>query len=96
MNSDNYYMINLCVRTADGPKPFGNFNLGKNRQSATELFRRLKVSSELDVHDMLYIEFTEMLNGLPINIDIVSCDLQELGINCMLITQEVFRISNLQ
>ena len=89
-------MINLCVRTADGPKPFGSFNLGGNRQSATELFRRLKVSAELDVHDMLYIEFTEMLNGLPINIDIVTCDLQELGINCMLITQEVFRISNLQ
>jgi hypothetical protein len=46
--------------------------------------------------DMLYIEFMELTNGLPVNIDILTCDLQELGTNAMLITQEIFRISNLK
>jgi hypothetical protein len=45
---------------------------------------------------MLYIEFMETVNGLPVNLDILTCDLQELGTNCMLITQEMFRICNLK
>ena len=90
------FYINISVRTADGPQPFGHFNLGENRESAYSLFKRLKGSPEVNYNDMLYIEFSELINGLPLNIDILTCDLQELGTNCMLITQEVFKISNLK
>jgi hypothetical protein len=90
------YYINLSIKTADGPKQFGYFNLGADREDAYGLFKKLKGSPAVDHNDLLYIEFMETINGLPINIDILSCDLQELGNNCMLITQEVFRLSNIK
>jgi hypothetical protein len=37
----------------------------------------------------------ETANGLPLHLDMLTCDLQELSINTMLITQEIFRLSNL-
>ena len=92
----NQFLIHVSVRTAAGPKPFGTFNLGSDRTAAKNLFKRLRGSADLDLNDMLYIEFTELLNGLPVNVDTITCDLQELGTNCMLITQEVFRLANLK
>ena len=50
----------------------------------------------MNVKDMLYIEFMETVNGMPLNIDVLTCDLQELGTNTMLITQELFRLANLK
>jgi len=93
---DNSFFINISIRTAQGPKQFGSFNLGNDAESAKELFSKLKGSAEANHNDLLFIEFVEMVNGLPGNLDILTCDLQELGTNCMLITQEVFRLSNLK
>jgi hypothetical protein len=91
MQNSNFY-IAISIQTADGPMPFGRFDLGHDRASATELFKKLKGSSAFDPKDLLFIEFMEMVNSLPVNIDMLSCDLQELGVNTMLITQEVFRL----
>jgi hypothetical protein len=90
------FYIDISIQTADGPMRFGRFELGSDREAAYMLFRRLKGSAAVDLKDMLYIEFMETVNGLPVNIDILTCDLQELGLNTMLITQEIFRLSNLK
>jgi hypothetical protein len=90
------FYIDLSIKTKDGPKQFGRFDIGNNRQEAYLLFKNLKGSPEVDHKDILYIEFMELVKGLPVNLDIITCDLQELGENCMLITQEVFRLSNLR
>lgn len=92
----NGFYITLSIQSKDGPQPFGRFDLGESREEAYALFKKLRGSPEVDHRDMLYIEFMEMVNGLPLNIEVLSCDLQELGNNCMLITQEVFRLTNLR
>lgn len=88
--------IDISIQTPEGPKRFGRFEIGQDREAAHQLFKKLQGSSEVNVKDMLYIEFMEQVNGLPVNHDILTCDLQELGKNSMLITQEIFRLSNLR
>jgi hypothetical protein len=93
---DSIFYINICIQTANGPKSFGRFEFGRDRVAARELFKKLKGSPAANPRDMLYIEFMETVNALPVNIAILTCDLQELGSNVMMITQEVFRITNLK
>jgi hypothetical protein len=88
--------IDISVQTSTGPQRFGRFEIGNDLESARQLFGKLKGSAEINLKDMLYIEFVETRNGLPANVDILTCDLQELGINAMLITQEIFRLTNLK
>lgn len=80
----------------EGPRVIGRFELGSERSAATDLFKKLKGSTEVSMKDMLYIEFMESQEGLPLNIDVVTCDLQQLGTNTMIITQELFRLANLK
>ena len=91
-----FFYIDISLQTAQGPQRFGRFELGSDREAAKELFKRLKGSSACDPKDMLFIELMETVNGLPLNHDILTCDLQELGANTMLITQEIFRLFNLK
>ena len=90
------FYIDLSIKTKDGPKRIGRFNLGDKRKEAYALFKNLKGSPDVDPNDVLYIEFMEIVNGLPVNIDMLTCDLQELGSNCIMITQEIFRLSNIR
>lgn len=93
---DKSFYIDISIQAQDGPKRIGRFELGTDRQSAYTLFKKLKGSPEINQKDMLYIELMEIANGLPLNFDIMTCDLQELGTNVMLVTQELFRVSNLR
>jgi hypothetical protein len=90
------FYIDCSIKTVEGHIRFGRFNIGENKEEAYELFQRLKGSHECDDRDILFIEFMEMANGLPVNHDMLTCGLQEIGINCMLITQEVFRLMHLR
>ena len=89
------FYIDISIQTTEGPKRFGRFELGSDRTAAYELFKKMKGSPAADPRDMLYIEFMETINGLPVNLNLLTCDLQELGTNTMMITQEVFRLCNL-
>jgi hypothetical protein len=90
------FFIDISIQGQEGPKRFARFELGADRKAALGLFKKLKGSPEISKKDMLYIEFMETANGLPVNLDVLTCNLQELGMNSMLITQEVFRLSNLK
>ncbi len=90
------FYIDISIQTSDGPHRIARFELGSDRDDASTLFKKLKASPEVNVKDMLYIEFMESVSGLPLNIDMRTCDLQQLGTNTMLITQELFRIVNLK
>ncbi len=90
------FYINISIQTKEGPKKFGQFDFGADREAASALFKQLKGSSQVDTKNMLYVELMETKHGLPVNIDIITCDLQELGLNTMLITQEIFRLRNLK
>jgi hypothetical protein len=96
MNTKTSWYIDISIQTHEGPQRIGRFQLGDDREAAINLFKKLKGSPEVDIKDMLYIEFVELKNGLPLNLDILTCDLQELGTNSMIITQELFRLANLK
>ena len=89
------FYIDISIQTYEGPRRFGRFDIGQHRKPAYELFRRLKGCADINPKDMLFIEFMETINDLPVNLEVLSCNLHELGTNCMLITQEVFRLENL-
>jgi len=90
------FYIDISIQTAEGPLRIGRFDVGRERHAAMNLFKQLKGSPKVNLKDMLYIEFMEQVNGLPLNIDILTCDLQELGTNTMAITRELFRLANLK
>ena len=94
--TNSKFHIDISIQTKEGPKRFGRFEFVSDRETAHALFNRMKGSLSVDAKDMLYLEFIETENGLPVNMDILTCDLQELGTNTMLITQEIFRLKNLK
>ena len=85
-----FYIV-LNIRTIHGYEPFGRFTLGSERKFARSLFQKLKGSRDLNEKCMLQIDFMESANGLPANLEVLSCSLQELAENCSLITKETFR-----
>ena len=90
------FYIDISIQTTEGPQRVGRFELGSDREAATHLFKKLKGSAAVNLKDVLYIEFMETVNGLPLNIDMITCDLRELGSNVVLITLELFRLANLK
>jgi hypothetical protein len=89
-----FYIISH-LKTPAGPEAFGRFEIGNDREAATQLFAKLKGDKEVNDQNMLCIELMETSNGLPINITILSCTLDQLTENCRIITKEIFTLRNL-
>ena len=90
------FTIHYSLRTRDGLDAFGRFNIGTDEVSAFQLFDSLLGNNDVGEKDVLLIELFEWQNGLPSNIRIKSCTLEEIGYNSKLITREVFRIKHLK
>lgn len=90
------FYITLNIKTADGFECYGRFSLGNDRDFAYSLFRRLEGSDEVDEKSVLHMDFMEIRNGLPINLKVKSCNLQQLADNCKTITRETFKLFNLE
>lgn len=89
------YYILLSMKTYNGPESFAQFFIGNNREAAYTLFSKLKGTTEATEGNVLYIDFMETLNDLPLNLKLITCNLEELAENCKLITKEVFKQRNL-
>ncbi len=70
---------------------YGRFDIGNDRQAAYDLFAMLKGNDDVHESNMLYLELTETVDNLPVNIKMKTCTLRELGENCTLITKEIFK-----
>jgi hypothetical protein len=90
------YYILLSMKTQTGPESFAQFFIGNKRAEAYSLFQKLKGSSEANDKNLLYIDFMETKDGLPGNLKLITCTLEELAENCKLITKEIFRLNNLE
>ena len=95
MKENTFYVL-LSIRTAEGFETFGKFNLGYKRKAAAEIFRQFKGSSEVNDSSVLTIELVETVNGLPFNLHILACTLEELAYNTRIITKETFKLHNLK
>jgi hypothetical protein len=92
-NTQFYILFN--IKTANGMESYGKFFVGNNHDTAHSIFKSLKGSREVNDENMLYIELVEISKGLPVNLKMISCTLNELGTNCKYITKEVFKAFNL-
>ena len=95
MNATTFYAT-VSIKTPDGFENFGRFNLGNSRKAATAIFRQLKGSPDVSHKTMLTVELIETVNGLPVNLHMLDCTLDELAYNCKIITKETFKLHNLK
>jgi hypothetical protein len=84
------------MKTPNGPESFAKFFIGKNRDAAQAIFQKLEGRSEVDERNVLYLDFMETSNSLPVNLELISCTLEQLANNCKIITKEVFKLNNLE
>jgi len=95
MTENNFFVV-LSIRTAHGFESFGKFNLGNKRKPAVEIFRQLKGNPTVDEKTILTIDLVETVKGLPLNLNILGCTLEELAYNCRVMTKETFKLYNLK
>lgn len=91
----NFYIIGHFATPA-GPEAFTRFEIGNDREAAYRLFNQLKGDKEVNDQNMLCLELMETVNELPVNINVLSCTLDELTENFRLITKESFKQHNLK
>src|SRR5690606_2900738 len=90
------FYIQCNIQTAGGPESYGRFELGNDRKAAVRIFRQLKGSAQVAESNFLSLELMEMSNGLPLNMQLISCTLDELACNCRIIAKELFHLVNLE
>jgi len=90
------FFIVLNIRTGYGYECFGKFFIGNNKKSAASIFDQLKGKKNVDEKSLLQLDLMESVNGLPTNMQMISCSLEELAENCKIITKERFRLLNME
>lgn len=93
MNTQFYILLN--IKTGTELESYGKFFIGNKKATAYSIFNQLKGSREVNEKNMLYMELMETVNGLPVNLKLINCTLDELVFNCRLITKEIFKLFNL-
>lgn len=85
------FYIDLSLKTARGPEPYARFFIGDDREKAYEIFSQLSGNTEVTEEDMLYLDLMEMQATLPLNLKTISCTLEQLSLNCRIITKSLFQ-----
>jgi hypothetical protein len=89
------FMMVLNMKTADGFVPFGQFELGTDREAVRALYQTLEGREPHGEEGFLHIDLVEMRRGLPMSLRVLECSAPELARNVLLITKQVFRWKNL-
>ncbi len=95
MKQTTFYIV-INLKTSQGYECIGKFFIGDNRKSASDIFRQLKGSDTVTEKSILQLDLMESKNGLPANLQMISCSLEELAENCRIITRELFRLLNME
>jgi len=90
------FYIALNIKSGKDFQTYGKFFLGNNRKFADSVFKKLKGNKKVSNASVLYIELMETNNELPVNIQVMSCTLEEISENCKMITKETFKQCNLE
>jgi hypothetical protein len=88
------FYIQFTLKTINGPESFAKFFIGNDRNNAFEIFSKLKGTDSVDEKNLLFIDFMETKQGLPVNLNVISCTLDQLGDNCRMVTKELFKAVN--
>jgi hypothetical protein len=96
MEVNTQFYITFSFKTCEDYKTFAKFFIGNNREVAYAIFKKLKGYDEVNEANVLYMDFIESWEGLPKNLKVKSCTLQQLSENCSIITKELFKFNNLE
>ena len=95
MRETIFYIV-VNIKTVNGLESVGQFFIGNNREIAAAIFRKLKGDENVDDKTVLSLELRETVNGLPVNMQMIGCTLEEMADNCKIITKETFKLLNLK
>ena len=93
---ETQFYITLTLKTHKGLESFAKFFIGNNRDRAFAIFEQLKGMHDISEKNALYVDFLETKEGLPVNLDMITCTLNQLAENCRIITKEIFISENLE
>lgn len=89
------YYLELNMRTGAGFERFGRFDLGEDRAFAVALFSGLEGEPVDGDTGILHMDLVEKRQGLPMNMQVINCTVEELSRNMKHITREIFKHLNL-
>ncbi len=90
------FCISVNIKSGSSYELLGKFLLGSNSKFALAVFHQLKGSSDADNNNPIHLDFMESRNGLPVHLEVISCNLNELAENTKIITRERFRMLNME
>ena len=90
------FYIELNMKTVEGFERFGCFELGGDREFAVRLFHGLAGRPAEGDTEVLHMDLVEKREGLPMNMEVISCTVEELGKNIKYLTRELFKKLNLE
>lgn len=89
------FYIELNMKTGTGFERFGCMDLGDNREFAVNLFSGLEGRPAEGEEGVLHMDLVEKYRGLPVNMLVISCTIEELCRNVKTLTRELFKRINL-
>lgn len=92
---ETQFNIEFRLKTDNGWERFAKFYIGNDRKRALAIFKRLE-GMEVNEKNVLHIDFIETVQGLPVNLKVLTCNLDQLAENCKCITKELFKLKNLE
>jgi len=93
---ESKFYILLSMKTPTGPESFAQYFIGNDRNAAQAIFRKLERTPDVDERNVLFLDFMETKDDLPVNLELINCTLEQLAENCKVITKEIFKINNLK
>src|SRR5688500_18303786 len=92
IHMDTKFSIILNLKTGKGFETFGKFFIGNDRECASHIFSKLKGTQQVNDKNILHLDLVEKRNGLPVNVQLLTCTLEDLAENCKIITREIFKV----
>ena len=79
------------MKTITGFECYGCFDLGYDREFAVNVFSKLEGQPAEGEPGVLQMDLIEKYRGLPMNMQVMSCSIEQLCRNVKTITRELFR-----
>ena len=87
------YSLLLRIVTPGGDKVLGKFFLGQSRETAYALYKQLHGTEAVEPHHIIFFDFIETKNGLPLDLKLLACDLEQAALNVKIIVKDLFKNS---
>lgn len=74
---------------------FWQIRIGRQSRTCPQYFQQVEGEVAVNDRSLLYVDCLEMHEGLPVNVKMIACTLDQLAENVRMITKEMFKLSNL-